>query len=173
MLSKKEIREQIEFILKERINRESLYNEIFEAVVKALTRFEGKVFSKRMETAVIKALPESAIVSYQVKYGMFYLYVWGGDLHYESRMSIMMGYNTNPVFHVGKWDELHSGIEYFSNCYGNACKKRIASNIKLWKDSKKLSRIVTLISRMQEDKRKLYELRDECSVSLEIEKLLD
>jgi hypothetical protein len=88
-----------------------IYAEVYTAIIDVLKKFDGKVMSKRIETA-LKA--DSRLAGYNIhyafEYGMFRVTFWGNGLDYESRSTVHMGYKENPVVDIEKIKESNRGF---------------------------------------------------------------
>ena len=100
--------------IQERINDAERTYQLWKVVQSCCNKFEGKVFSKRIETMLKKELPDYTIY-YEHSYGMFMLKIWGSWIKYDSRKQFYLGYDHNPFFdaaHIletNQWAELEQG----------------------------------------------------------------
>jgi hypothetical protein len=60
-------------------------------VIPILREFHGKKITKRIETAVVKAMPEYTIY-FGHKYSWWELKIWGNGLSYDESVSLNLGY---------------------------------------------------------------------------------
>lgn len=73
-------------------------------VLRVLEAYEGKQITKRLATAVEKALPDR-VVHYSTDFGMYHIKIWGDGLKYGEGVDMLIGYNkygTNPTFSIEK-----------------------------------------------------------------------
>jgi hypothetical protein len=140
-------KQKIEKLLSELQERQCRTYKIFCAVRKAVAPFDGKPITKRIATAVEKALPEYTVY-YERQYGMFHVIIWGNGIEYGDRLSLLLGYESAPTFHIGEPDKQHSGFEYYSCCYGSAEKERIDQTQKLLVDDRKLQRVADVVDNL-------------------------
>ena len=87
--------------------------DLWKKIESACKKFEGKQFSKRIETEIKKLLPDYTVY-YESGY-MYHLVIWGNGIDYNNRKSFMLGYDSNPVFssseflRLNMWAELELG----------------------------------------------------------------
>lgn len=115
--------------IQDNINRETIGTAIFDIMVETFKPFEGKPISKRLATALQKAMPEHTI-HYEKEFGMYHIKIWGCGIHYNDRMSFLIGYETSPYYSEGSYDSTSAsncgtGFQSHSCCYGAAAKERI------------------------------------------------
>ena len=79
-----------------------------------LERFEGKKITKRICTAIKKELPENTIVFLDRVAGMFHLRIWGGDIPYDNRFSLLLDYDSEggTVKNELIWDRYNGWVKY-------------------------------------------------------------
>lgn len=95
--------------------------EIPDAVSKILKKFDGKRISKRMATAVEKAMPECKIY-WRYEYGMYHLNVTHGCDEYR----FLIGYDSTKMhFDHKQWRD------QFACCYLGAREKRNEKRVRL------------------------------------------
>lgn len=158
-MTKEQIKTDLKAMLVEAIEQNKVNIAIYDAVESVLKTMEGKPFSKRIETAVKKILPDY-IIAYSKNYGMFHLRVWGNGIDWNHSINFLLGYNSNPFIQVGKSEERHSGFAYFSNCYGQAEKDRMAASEKILNNEEELERVSNLIAEISAKQSELGELLD-------------
>ena len=88
-----------------------IYAEVYTAIIDVIKGFDGKVITKRIETA-LKADPRLAgyYISYAFEYGMYRVKVLGNDLDYDNSMTVHIGYKENPVVNMEKIIESNRGF---------------------------------------------------------------
>ncbi len=84
--------------------------DLWKKIEKALEKFEGKTFSKRIGTEIQKLLPEYNVI-YSTDYGMYMLGIWGNGLSYQDKKTFYMGYHTNPIFSMKQLRESNQWAE--------------------------------------------------------------
>lgn len=75
----------------------------------ALKPFEGKKITRALATAIEKALP-GYNVFYKKSYSWFEVDIWGEEIPYAERVTLNLGYFSNPIFDFVKFV-----------CNGNGC----------------------------------------------------
>jgi hypothetical protein len=115
-------REIIIEALKGEMESEDRDFDMFEILRKTFAPFEGKVITKRMETALKAALPEHTVY-YRHEYDMRHMLVWGGGIDYAHRMHFLMAYDSDPVYR-------EEAFKDHSACYGSAARKRASVILK-------------------------------------------
>ena len=75
----------------EQYDRESDGIALHNTVMEILETMDGKKITKRIETAVKKALPDHTVF-YNNDYGMFHLAIWGNGIEYNDRENMCLGY---------------------------------------------------------------------------------
>ncbi len=118
---------------------------LFVAVRAALEPFEGKEISKRLATAVGKALPDHHV--YYEKNLSFYQLSIREKKDFETRNTFLLGYITSEfIFHLKETPDVTRGFDHFNQCHelekGRAeglekLKVRIPELVKLAADFKK------------------------------------
>lgn len=155
-------KENIETILLSNLEN----TEIADKVLEVLKPFDGKTISKRMASAVQKALPEYTIY-YKSDYGMFHINVWGNGISYNEMLSFLIGYETNTTFNFETFRDR------FANCYLGAAKER-NNKRKLWLSSEySIQGAVDRINEINRLKKELDNLLSDCPDSFQIEKLVE
>lgn len=119
MNTKETIKEAIEVD----IAREQIGIELFNQLVEIFKPFEGKKISRRLATAIEKALPEHT-VSYNTDYGHYNIRIWGNGIDFNERYDFLIGYDNNPYYREGTHEENHSGFRDFSGYYGFHAEER-------------------------------------------------
>ena len=71
--------------------------EIWQKVMKVLKDFDGKVISKRIETAVKKILPDYTL--YLENDSLVTIQIWGADVGYNKRIAIYLRHNEKVYNH--------------------------------------------------------------------------
>jgi hypothetical protein len=99
---------------------------LLDTLAAALKPFDGKPVSKRLATAVQKAMPE-AQVYYRHEYGMFHISIWGtvqGEkVEFEKRREFLLGHERDgkaPVFTLGSLDASENGTFYGYNTWAGS-----------------------------------------------------
>lgn len=85
-----------------RIERKRIDLRLVTVVFQACEKYEGKPITKRIATAVEKALP-TYTVNYNRDYGMFHIRIWGNGIPYNNRFSSLIGYDSdicNPIVNM-------------------------------------------------------------------------
>lgn len=145
----------IKSMLKDKLASQQRNYTIYCAVEKALMPFEGKKITKRLATAVEKALPEHTVY-YSTDYGMYHINVW--KAHLDNKISFLLGYHgaytaeSSKPFRMGSAEESHSGFKYYSASNGHWEQIRIKQNAALLANTvklKKMARIVDNIAKAQ------------------------
>lgn len=80
---KEAIQEQI------KIKQDNL--KILDAIEPVLKSFDGKTISKRIETAIKKALPEYTVY-YGKSYSWYEVRIWGNGIKYDNSITLNLGY---------------------------------------------------------------------------------
>jgi hypothetical protein len=108
--------ETLEYI---RVTREKAA--IHEVVAETLKTFQGKRVSKRMATAISKALGEKYTVRVFPEYGWHALTVWGdGKLDYSDRYSVTLAYESDPGPAGDKTFDFDYWVKKHANGYGGS-----------------------------------------------------
>lgn len=111
---------QIKNIVQKEINSDNFNYAIYSAMIGILSKFDGKIISKRIETAV-KAYGFNARLKELA--GMYHI-----EFKHEGKdFSFLLGYDSNKIFKL-KSDENGRGFDYFAACYGSAALDRIEKN---------------------------------------------
>lgn len=139
----------LQFAISAAINSEIESQRIHNIVREVVAKFNGKPVSKRIETALQKAQP-GWVVHYSTQYGMFQLYVWGGDTrrHSDNRICFLIAYNSTPVISVDDFDRHNAST-------GSAAKSRNVGRDLLLSDTKRLGDVVRATNAVAEAKRAL------------------
>lgn len=124
-----ETTETIRKTIEDNIKREQRGTAIFDVMVETFKPFEGKPITKRLATALEKAMPNHTIY-YEKEFGMFHIRIWGNGIEYKDRLSFLIGYDSNPYYTEGKYEtgnasNCGTGFRAHSCCYGEAAKDRI------------------------------------------------
>jgi hypothetical protein len=127
MSNEKEVINLIEKAIEEYIADDQenvmIHNELLQIVKKN----EGKWPSKRIATALQKALPEY-VVYWENKYGMYHIQLWLEN--YEHRKRFLLGYqNPTTVLSVESFED-------FDICHGSAAVERIEKSEEILKNGK-------------------------------------
>jgi hypothetical protein len=98
---------------KNRIDRYKKFIEFSNKVGEILKNFDGKSYSKRIETAIKKALPEYQIYMEHVA-SQYYINIRGNGISYEDKIHIFIGYS-DRIFkyddYVNQYNRLESTIK--------------------------------------------------------------
>lgn len=121
--------EMIRDIIYDNLKREMQGVNYHREVTEVLKKFNGKKPTKHIANDFQKLHPDYA-VNWRVEYGMFHLEFWGGSTgrNYQDRYSMLIGYDTNPIVDVDKFQE-------FNASYGYAAEKRNQEREQLLNDS--------------------------------------
>ena len=114
---------EIKDAIQAKIDHEQIAIDVFEHLSKVFEPFEGKLITKRMETALQKNMPIGfKYTNLERIAGMLYIVVVPEN--FSERIQFLLAYDSNPIFRQGRSQERHSGFAYYNNCYGDAAKKR-------------------------------------------------
>jgi hypothetical protein len=157
-------------ILTQRRDEQQRDYDLYLQVEQALEAFEGKTITRRLATAVKKALPDH-VVHYDADYGMYHLRIWKDN--YENRCSFLLGYHSNPVFRMGEAETDHSGFRYYSGSNGFHEKKRLDKNNALLSNTAELDRIADTVCALKTAQADFEALYPELDVYFAIAKKLE
>lgn len=71
--------------------------EIYNVVLEVLKPFDGKQISKRIATAIQKALPKNTVYYSAKEHSWVEVSIWGNDLPYDNAVRINLGYGAELV----------------------------------------------------------------------------
>lgn len=145
MNTKETIKETIEAD----IAREQIGIDLFNQLVEIFKPFEGKKISKRLATAIEKALPDYT-VSYSTDYGHYSIRIWGNGIDFNERYDFLIGYESNPYYNEGPHEESHSGFRDFSGRYGFHAEERNVKRKAYLEDDSELSYLSNAIEDYKE-----------------------
>lgn len=125
------IENKIRLVVEKSIAREQLGLDRHELIVKHLKPFEGKLITKRIETALNKVFVNHE-VHIDRRASLINLEIWKKHYKDGDHTSHLLGYSdsftrseTSNIYREGVYDKEYSGFEYYDNCHGNAAKQRV------------------------------------------------
>jgi hypothetical protein len=150
--------------------------EPFGRVLDALRPFEGKKITKRIATAVEKAIPE-----YTVYYdggknvsGIYHLTIWGNGISMDQRIQLYLGSVQVTTPHGEPIPAKTFFVERFLDancCYYEAAQERNAKRRKLLKNTRKLDRIAAAINAFRDAATELHSVTSNLTDGIELRKL--
>jgi len=151
-MDKKQITDELVDNAKNLIEDEEKNISIFDAVSKALENFDGKKITRRMETAVKNALSDYTVY-YEKEYGMYRLFIWGKDIDYNRRLSVLLGYDETFCYY--KFKNEHN------TCYTEGAPKRLAEAKSFIANPEKIDRIAETIIAYKKSQEEIRRVSDE------------
>jgi hypothetical protein len=132
--------------LKNEIEKQEKVINIYDIVIEILKPFEGQKISKRLATALKKSEKlKDYNINYKNDYRMYHIEIWKKADYKGFNVSLLIGYDNNPIFHIGDPLKEHSGITYFSACYGHWEKERLSQNKELLNNNKRIDKFANII----------------------------
>ena len=147
----RELAQIITEAVKSDMAREQRYIDLHNQVLTALAPYDGKGVTKRLATAVSKAMPDMT-VAYDTDYGMCHLSIWGQGLEYRRRYSALLAYQGPSQYGEGRVFHLDLFDTELAACYGRAARERQARRAELLSDSKRIADIAAAYWDMLEAK---------------------
>ncbi len=159
---KNKIKELIQIRYDEEQRSINLYN----IIMSVLEPFNGQKISKRMATAILKALPDNSTVHYDTSLNFYSVSIWGNGIEFKDRVRFTLGYKSDPVLKLRATyfdadDFPKDGFEYHNCCHGMAAIERNRKRLALLKSDEKLSTLCEIATSYLVAKNAFYELVDD------------
>lgn len=115
--------QEVKKAIQQNIDHEQKQIAIYEHLVEVFKPFEGKKISQRMVTALEKNLPNGYKRAYLNRIGSLIQVVLAPE-NFQENITFLLGYDSDPIFKIGRTQERYSGFAYFNSCHGEAARQR-------------------------------------------------